>query len=163
MQKPLFTEYEAEELVAAKKYAIAHPLRNTLFRSDQKSNLREMVVSLRRKDMQFSDLVLVFGASVRTVSISGVKSGLRPSALLQWHGKRIRAIEYNIVHDVIENRVPTGKQIKGWHEHFWTDSDEDARIREPEPPIRNSDIFSILRWCSDRWNIEGLPSNEELF
>ena len=161
MQKNTFTRYQADQLVEARKIA-TKTFRNSLFTSDLRISTRELAVALRRKDSPTIDLVLAFGATVKTAELSGIKSGLRPSASLLWHGKRIRGLDYTIKHDVVESGISVGV-IRGWHEHYWTDSDQDNSIREPNPPIKNMDISAILEWSLKQWNIEGIGLNKELF
>ena len=79
-----------------------------------------------------------------------------------WHGKRIRGLDHSITHDVVENGVITGK-IKGWHEHFWTDQDEDNNIRFPNPPLQNFDLQSVIAWCCKNWKIEDLSTVQGLY
>jgi hypothetical protein len=58
--------------------------------------------------------------------------------------------------------VPEG-QIRGGHEHFWTDEDEDASIRVPSPQPKNWDMQSIISWCCKNWNVEGVDEQMGLY
>lgn len=138
------------------------PKRNTLFSNDLEVSHRELSVPLRRKDSPAIDLVLEFNGRVKTKALTGVAPTRRPSAALIWHGKRIRGLDYTIIHEVLQDGVVVGS-IKGWHEHYWTDSDEDNSIREPNPPVKNFDLQAIIEWCSVNWNIEGIQLQSELF
>ena len=161
MQNDVVTRYHVDRLVQARKFAL-RPTRNTLYVNDPELKRCEISVPIRRVDNPATDLVLVFDAHDKTKSPSGIRALIKPSAALLWHGKRIRGVDHTLKHPIVDNGVPTG-YIRGWHEHFWTDTDEDDSIRAPDPPPKNEDLASIIEWCSENWNIEGIPSSLELF
>jgi hypothetical protein len=66
-------------------------------------------------------------------------------------------LDHSLKHEVIKDGVIVAA-IKGWHEHYWTDSDEDRTIRVPNPALQNHDIQSIVTWCCKNWKIEGLST-----
>ncbi len=80
-----------------------------------------------------------------------------------WQGERIRGIDWTIKHDVLLDGVPTGTVIRGWHEHYWTESDGSDAIRTPIPPPKNEDLSALMTWCCKQWNIEGVPQTMRLF
>jgi hypothetical protein len=127
MPKPEITRYAVDELVSARKFAF-RTKQNTLNERDPKHGEVLLLIEIRRRDAPAIDLVLEFKGRVKKSTLSGVAATQYPSASLIWHGKRIRCIDYKIVHEVIENSVISGR-IRGWHEHYWTDADEDAAIR----------------------------------
>src|ERR1035437_9039878 len=150
MPKDAITRYSVDQLVEARKFA-TRVKRNTLYSNDPKVPERELLIPLRRADSPAIDLVLEFCGRVKTQSLPGVAPGQRPSASLIWHGKRIRCLDHKIKHEVVQNGVVTGS-ISGWHEHYWTDEDEDSAVRQPDPPVKNRDLQSIIKWCSTNWN-----------
>ena len=119
-------------------------------------------LEIRRRDSPNLDLVLEFKGRVKKSQLPGVASTQYPSASLIWRGKRIRCIDHAIVHEVVDHGLVVGR-IKGWHEHFWTKQDEDAAIRELNPPLRNYDIYAVIAWCTKQWNIDGIEQGMRLF
>jgi hypothetical protein len=161
MPNDAITRYSVDRLVEARKVAM-RAKRNTLYSADPKLFEHELRVPLRRVDCPTVDLVLEFYGRVKTKGLPGVASNQKPSASMIWHGKRIRGLDHALRHDVVQNGIVTGF-IRGWHEHFWTDADEDSSIREPSPPIKNFDLQSVVKWCSTNWNIEDIALRSELF
>jgi hypothetical protein len=161
MPKHVVTRYDVDELVRARKIAGRTKL-NTLNSSDSKHTESALKVDLRRADSPTLDLTLEFYGRVNRMTLPGVATTQLPSASLIWHRKRIRGIDFKIRHDVVRNGLVTDS-IRGWHEHYWTDSDEDNAIREPNPPLRNWDLQAVIAWCSRQWNIEGIGETVRLF
>jgi hypothetical protein len=157
------TRYNIEALVRARKVAMKTKL-NTLYQFDPKGLLHErcLKVDLRRVDSPVADLGLEFYPRVKLKRLPGVASTNHPSAALMWKGKRIRGLDYKIRHDIVRNGLIEG-YIKGWHEHYWTDTDEDANIRDPNPPVKNGDLQSIISWACNVWNIEGIDTQAGLY
>jgi hypothetical protein len=155
------TNYNVEELVKTRKVAMNVKF-NTLHSTDPTLTERCMRVDVRRVDSTSVDLALDFYPRIMTRELAGVRTVQRPSASLMWHGKRIRGLDYATKHDVVTNGVIIGS-IKGWHEHYWTDLDEDNTIREPRPALQNTDLNSIIAWCAKNWNIENLGMQQGLF
>ncbi len=83
-----------------------------------------------------------------TKSIPGLPKAL-PSCALEWHGVRIRCVDYETRHD-----NPDGTTVRGWHEHIWNDEDNDKRVIASNPQITRPDMNSIFRWGLKKWNIE---------
>lgn len=161
MPKEQITRYSVDTLIEARKLA-SHTRRNTLYSGDPKQNEACLRIDVRRVDSPGIDLTLEFYGRIMRKTLAGVSVVQRPSASLIWHGKRIRGLDHSLKHDVVENGIVTGF-IRGWHEHYWTDSDEDNAIREPNPPMKNSDMQAVIGWCSRQWNIEGIGETMELF
>lgn len=72
-----------------------------------------------------------------------------PSAVLEWHGKRIRGLNYEVRHD-----NPDGSVVRGWHEHLWSPAEQDACVIPAHPEPQRKDLRGILQWGLKRWNIE---------
>ena len=161
MPKHSITRYAVDELVQARKFA-GRTKQNTLDAHDPKQGELCLKVDIRRVDSPSIDLTLEFYGRVMKRGLTGVASTQYPSASLLWHGKRIRGVDYKIKHEVVEGGIVVGV-IKGWHEHYWTDLDEDEAIRELNPPLRNYDLKAVIAWCSEQWNIEGIAVMGSLF
>lgn len=161
MAKSTITRYAVDALVDTRKFAFRIK-KNTLDAKEPSGGELALLLEIRRRDSPSIDLVLEFKGRVKKASLPGVASTLYPSASLIWHGKRIRCLDHKIVHDVVENSLVT-RRIRGWHEHYWTEEDEDSAIREPNPPLKNHDLHAVIAWCSKQWNIEGIEERMELF
>ncbi len=74
-------------------------------------------------------------------------------ALFWYRSKRIRGISWAVRHDIVRNNAVIGK-VKGWYEHRWTDVDEDRSIVDVNRDIDRTDLFSMVNFCLNRWNIE---------
>ncbi len=155
------TRYAVDALVNARKFASSQKV-NTLGLAHGALGERCLRVDLRRVDSPVTGISLEFYSRIMTRELSGVRTVQRPSAALMWHGKRIRGLDHSITHPVVENGIIIGA-IKGWHEHYWTDQDEDRRIRTPNLPLQNHDIQSVITWACRNWNIEGLTEQLGLF
>lgn len=155
------TRYNAEALVEARKVASA-PKVNTLGQTNSLLTERCLRADLRRVSAPAVGISLELYSRVMIRGLPGVRTEQLPSASLMWHGKRIRGLDYSIKHDVVENGLIVDS-IKGWHEHYWTDQDEDKRIRVPSPPLQNFDIQAIVAWVCRYWKIEGLTEQLGLF
>jgi hypothetical protein len=155
MSSPNVTRYAVDELVTARKIA-------GKVKGSGKAGL-PLVVTLFRADTPGFDLLLHFETQVPPPPPPGVASVRRPGASLFWHGERIRGIDWTIKHEVTLNGVPTGDFIRGWHEHYWTDADESASIRTPNPLPKNEDLSALITWCCRQWNIEGVKQTMGLF
>jgi hypothetical protein len=90
--------------------------------------------------------------------ISGVHPRPRPGISLKLHGERIRGINWNVRHDDILNGVEVGF-VRNWHEKIWTNTDADKHIVDINGDVKNTDLFSMIRFAFDRWNIED-PKNQ---
>jgi hypothetical protein len=161
MAKDVVTQYNVDNLVQARKIAMKAKL-NTLYSSDPTLNERCLKVDIRRVDSTAVDLSLEFYPRVMVRELAGVRTIQRPSASLMWKGKRIRGLDHALKHEVVKDGVIQG-YIKGWHEHYWTDTDEDSTIREPSPSLRNIDLQSVIAWCCKNWNIENVDTQAGLY
>lgn len=158
---PKFTEYDVNQLVAARKFA-ARVLENTLAPERGKTQSEKTIkFAIRRLDTPKVDLVLVLSGRIKIKKLTGVASIHKPGVALFWHGKRIRGIDWKIRHEIIEDGVITGF-IKGWHEHIWTDKDEDRFIIPVNPKMKNEDLQAVLQWCVKKWNIEQIEEQFQL-
>jgi hypothetical protein len=161
MPKDTVTQYNVDALIQARKVAMKTKV-NTLYSSDSSIQERCLKVDIRRVDSTAVDLSLEFYPRVMMRELAGVLTVQRPSASLMWRGKRIRGIDHALKHEVLQDGVICG-YIKGWHEHYWTDADQDNNIREPNPPLRNFDLQSVIAWCCRNWNIENIDTQKGLY
>jgi hypothetical protein len=72
-----------------------------------------------------------------------------PSAALLWHSKRIRGLNREVRHD-----NPDGSIVRGWHEHIWSPTDDDAHVVAAQPEPRDRSLLGLLKWGLEKWNIE---------
>jgi hypothetical protein len=94
-------------------------------------------------------------------SLPGIGPRPVPGIALQWKGKNIRKVDHALRHDSYRYGVSAG-HVRGWHEHIWTDTDEDRYVIPAEPPIKNGEMRALIRWAFDKWNIENNEINEQL-
>lgn len=135
---------------------------NTLHSSEPSLNERCLKVDIRRVDSTAVDLSLEFYPRILTRELAGVRTVQRPSASLMWQGKRIRGLDHSMKHEVIRDGLIVD-HVKGWHEHYWTDADEDNSVRPPNPILQNYDLQSVITWCCKNWNIENFGIQQELY
>jgi hypothetical protein len=155
------TQYNVDALIQARKVAMKARV-NTLHSPDPSLNERCLRVDIRRKDSTSVDLSLEFYPRIMIRELAGVRTVQRPSASLMWQGKRIRGIDHSLKHDIVKDGVIVGS-IRGWHEHYWTDADEDRTIRTPNPTLQNYDLQAVMSWCCKNWNIENFGTQQELY
>lgn len=107
---------------------------------------------VRKKDNPGAYLGLqIFAKLNRTPVPRGISP--TPSVSLLWYNLRIRGINRKLRHDVVQNGIVVGT-VRGWHEHQWTDADEDKFVIDVNALIKKSDLRSLLQFCMKRWNIE---------
>lgn len=80
-----------------------------------------------------------------------------PSSALEWHGKRIRGLNYELWHD-----NPDGSIVKRWHEHLWSPEDQDSYVVSAEPKPTRKGLLDIFKWSLKKWNIEVLEKQQEM-
>jgi hypothetical protein len=161
MPKEPITRYSADCLIQARKVAMRTKL-NTLSSNDVNLDEKCIKIDIRRADSTGIDLSLEFYSRIKTKGLTGVTASNWPSASLMWRARRIRGLDYSLTHPIVKNGVIEG-QIKGWHEHYWTDEDGDNSIREPSPQLKNWDMQSIISWCCKTWKIEGVDLQMGLY
>jgi len=153
-----FTEYDARQLILARKFTF-RVVRDTT-RSDATNSEKKLVYDVRRKDMPKRDNNLRLCIRLAP-SIPGVPKPM-PGMSLQWKGTPIRKVDWALRHASIQSGVPV-VYIKGWHEHIWTDEDQGKYTVPVEPPLKGCDIQSLTRWAAEKWNIEmGEPEQFDL-
>lgn len=155
-----FTEYEVSQLVAARKFVARVVQDNTRGEIDPQIE-RRIIYDVRRKDNPSNDNRLRLCARL-SPSLPGIGVKGTPGVSLQWRNKNIRKLDHKLRHDVIQDGVVVGF-VRGWHEHVWTDEDQDRFIIVADPPVRQSDLRSVIRWCADKWNIELEDSKQFVF
>ncbi len=145
-----FTAYEVRHLLDARKF-VSRIVRDTQG-SDRPDRAKEIVWDIRRRDMPRKDLRLRLYARLLS-SLPGIGTKSTPGVSLQWKGKNIRKLDYALRHDSIRYGVSAG-HVDGWHEHIWTDEDEDRHVIPASPPVKGQDMRSVVRWCAQQWKIE---------
>lgn len=155
-----FSEYEVRQLISARKFAFRVIQDNTQTKPNPESE-RHISYDIRRKDMPNKDLRLRLNARIAP-SVPGVGVKPIPGIALQWHGKIIRKLDHAMRHTSIQNGVSVA-EICGWHEHIWTDEDEDKYVIAADPPVRNADMKSLIWWAAEKWNIEIEEEEKSLF
>jgi hypothetical protein len=146
-----FTEYEVRQLMVARKF-IFHVIRDNVQSPNNSESEKQIVYDIRRRDTPRKDYRLRLCARLAP-SLSGVGPKSTPGVSLQWRGKNIRKLDYALRHDSIRSSVSAG-HVSGWHEHIWTDEDEDRYVIAADPPVKGTDIRSLVRWATEKWNIE---------
>lgn len=146
-----FSEYQVAQLIAARKF-VFHVIQDTLQSKTDPSSEQKIVYDIRRRDTPTKDHRLRLCARLAP-SLSGIGPKPTPGVSLMWRGKIIRKIDHSLRHDSIRDGVSIG-HIRGWHEHVWTDLDEDKHVVAAQPPVRRCDIRSVISWAAEKWNIE---------
>ena len=80
-----------------------------------------------------------------------------PSSALEWFGKRIRGLDYEVWHD-----NPDGSIVKGWHEHVWSPEYQDAYVVLARPKLKHKGLLDIFAWSLKKWNIKVLEDQKTL-
>jgi hypothetical protein len=146
-----FTEYEANRLIESRKFVCRIVQDNTEGPPNSDTE-KKIVYDIRRRDMPQKDIHLRLCARLAPwVPGSGPKP--IPGVSLQWKGHPVRKLDYSLRHDSKRHGVSIG-HVKGWHEHVWTDQDEDEYVVIADPPVKAQDIKSLIRWAAEKWNIE---------
>ncbi len=143
-----FTEYEVRQLMAARKF-VFQIVRDNVQSPDFE---KQIVYDVRRRDTPRKDHRLRLCARLAG-SLSGVGPKSTPGVSLRWKGKSIRKLDYALRHDSIKSGISVG-HVDGWHEHIWTDEDEDRYVIPADPPVKGNDLRSVVRWATEKWNIE---------
>jgi hypothetical protein len=80
-----------------------------------------------------------------------------PSSALEWNGKRIRGLNYELRHD-----NPDGTIVKGWHEHLWSPEDQDSYVVSARPKPQRCGLGDVFKWSLKKWNIKILEKQEDV-
>lgn len=140
-----FTKAEADYLVAAPKLITEIP-RQQFLNTQSRTGWRIVAQVFSKSDSRpIKGLVVI--AKVHQAPVGLPRP--TPSAALEWHGKRIRGLNYELWHD-----NPDGTIVRGWHEHLWSPKEQDHRVIPAHPEPRKRDLQGILKWGLRRWNIE---------
>jgi hypothetical protein len=140
--KRRFTEAEVEYLVKARKFIAAIP------DVDKEENQFAMSARVYKKDDPTWQIGGLLVRARVAVPLPGLPRQI-PSCALQWHGIRIRCVNFEMRHT-----NPDGSIVTGWHEHIWNDEDEADRVISASPEITKPDLKAIFRWGLRKWNIE---------
>jgi hypothetical protein len=146
-----FTEADVSYLLRTRKI-VQGVIKDTT--SDEDASLFEVIYRVARVGDPGDDIRLRLHAR-RPKPVLASLPRIKPSASLLWHGERIRGIDYKIVHSRIRNGLVVG-EIRGWHEHRWTEADRDKPVRDINETMKKvqEDFRSIIRFCMTRWRIQ---------
>lgn len=140
-----FKTADVDYLVAEKK--IIHSIPDIVHSSARSEY--EIRADVRRKNALGEEIGLIIVARLAE-RLSGLPAS-RPRCILEWHGVRIRGLNYSTLH----SRPGTaGGFIKGWHEHRWNEQEGDSYIVQANPTPNKVDLRSIVKWGLRKWNIE---------
>lgn len=140
-----FKTADVDYLVAEKKIIHAIPeITHSKVRPEY-----ERIADVRRKSEPGKEIGLIIVARV-IERLPGLPAG-PPRCILEWHGTRIRGLNYSTLH----SRPGTaGGVVKGWHEHRWNEQEGDSYIVQANPIPNKPDLRSIFKWGLKKWNIE---------
>lgn len=139
---PRFTNAEVDLLVDTRKFIKATPLPKE---TPTEIFIQAQVFSKAEPDNPIRGLI-VRARVTRHLTGTGRH---RPSASLEYHGIRIRGLDYEMWHD-----NPDGTVVRGWHEHVWSQAEEDRRVRSPGREPNDLSLRGLFHWGLERWNIE---------
>lgn len=148
---PPFTEYEVSQLIAARKFVAKVMQDNTRGKPDPQVE-RRIIYDVRRRDHPGKDARLRLCARL-SPALPGIGIKPTPGVALQWRGKIIRKLDWALRHENVQYGTVIGI-VRGWHEHIWTDEDQGKFIEAADPPVKQTDMGSVIRWCAKKWNIE---------
>lgn len=112
---------------------------------------KRIVFEIRFSDSPDKAVKLRFTARLET-PLTGLPRP-RPGISLKWKGVRVRGVNYYLRHDSIRNGVSCG-HIKYWHEKIFTNTDGDKYVIDMNDEVKNEDLWSLIRFCCKRWNIQ---------
>lgn len=148
-----FTKADVDYMVAEAKFIREIPVVSC----NSTASLERMqapVFSKAAPSIAIRGLLMI--ATVHT-SPTGIPRAI-PSSVLEWHGRRVRGVNYEIWHD-----NPDGTIIRGWHEHLWSPQDQDSYVIRARPEPKRKALRDLFRWGCDQWNIEILTEQLEAF
>jgi hypothetical protein len=150
MRDAPFTEAEARDLIAAKKY-----IHRVMEDNRGQPNINEirLTYEIRQRGKESENIHLrLFARLEKQVNAASVKP--QPGVVLLWHNERIRGVCWRLRHDIIQDGKMIGF-VRHWHEKQWTDADRDKFIIDANGFVKkNMDFGSLVRLCLKRWNIE---------
>lgn len=148
-----FTKAEVDYLVAASKFIKEIP-RPQFMTPGMRTGSKIQVQVFRKSDLKpIKGLVVMAKAHQAPAGLPPPT----PSSVLEWYGRRIRGINYELWHD-----NPDGSSVRGWHEHIWSPKEHDAHVVKARPEPAKRDLLGILNWGLEKWNIEVLREQMEL-
>ena len=142
-----FTKADVDYLVDAAKFIRFIPALPKPRGGVMPDKLRIQAKVFRKAEPNNPITGLVIVATVRT-SPPGVPKPI-PSSALEWFGKRIRGLNYEVWHD-----NPDGSVVRGWHEHVWYPQYRDSYVVAARPEPTRKDLLAVLKWGLVKWNIE---------
>lgn len=154
LTKDRFTKADVEYLIATPKFIKAVP-RVQLLDSVRKTGWKMQSEIYSKADSNRPIVGLVIMAKCYQ-SPSGLPRPT-PSSALEWHGRRIRGLNYELWHD-----NPDGTIVKGWHEHIWSPAEQDARVIEARPEVTQRDVRGVFAWGLKKWGIDIMMEQEAM-
>ncbi len=156
LMKPLtpeFTKADVDYLVAAPKFIKEIP-RQQFLNPRARTGWKIYAAVFSKADSQpIKGLIVIAKAHQAPTGLPRPT----PSSALEWYGKRIRGLNYELWHD-----NPDGTLVRGWHEHIWSPQEGDHRVIAARPKPQRKNLLGILKWGLNRWNIEVMREQEEL-
>src|SRR6266481_5994327 len=134
-----FTQADVDYLIAARKF-ICRDVEDNSAARPVPYEVR-ITFDIRRRDNPQPDIGLRFRALREPYSVIP-KWGIA----LIWHGKRIRGIDYKLREDIMHGGLIVG-HLHHWHEHSWTDTDEDKNIIDVNHAEKNEDMRALIELC----------------
>jgi hypothetical protein len=150
-----FTKAEVEYLVAAPKFIRVVPA-TRLYRPQSAAVTIIHAAVFKKSEPNNPVPGLIVMAKAREAPPGIPKP--TPSAAPEWYGKRVRGLNYELWHD-----NPDGSIVKGWHEHIWSPGDQDSYVVPARPEITRRALLDVLKWGLEKWNIEVLEKQLEVF
>jgi hypothetical protein len=150
---PEFTKADVDYLVAEPKFIKEIPRSQFLNPSSRTGWKIYASVCSKEDSRPIKGLIVIAKAHQAPIGLPRPT----PSSALEWYGKRIRGLNYELWHD-----NPDGTLVKGWHEHIWSPEEDDDRVIAAHPKPQKKDLLGVLKWGLKRWNIEVRREQEEL-
>jgi hypothetical protein len=136
-----FRQADVDYLLRARKYISSIP---TIHENEFEYSIK---ANVKRIDDPGRELGLTVLAHVKR-PLPGLPRNF-PACALQWHGYRIRGVNWHVY---FEN--DDGTIIKGWHEHIWHDKERDGCVIEAIPPVGQPTLLKLFEWGLSQWKIE---------
>ena len=150
---PELTKADVDYLVAAPKFIRAIPRAQFLNVNRRTGWKIHSLVFAKDDSKPIPGLVVMAKAHQAPIGLPHPT----PSSALEWFGKRVRGLNYELWHD-----NPDGTRVTGWHEHVWSPDEDDHRVVTARPEPRKRDLLGILKWGLKKWNIEVQMTQAEL-
>ena len=149
-----FTKAQVDYLVAATKFIRAVPVAPDY--NPKQPVHRTIQVEVFKKSAPNRPIRGLIVMARARPSPPGVPKPI-PSSALEWYGKRIRGLNYELWHD-----NPDGSIVRGWHEHLWSPAEQDRYVVPARPEPTHKGLLDVFKWGLAKWNIEVLEEQLRL-